>query len=129
MEGDNAMDQDDVRALYPQLGSALRDYMAQQLNTRTRMATGTRLTEGHEREESEEIPSGDLATMCKGVAINANPRRSYLDQQPYGDELLQTMRDAYDRYYGRSTPQPGGFVVYRISLLLSTIDRLLQGKQ
>jgi len=123
------MDQDDVRALYPQLGSELRDYMARQLNTRTRLATGTRLTEGQEREESEEIPSGDLATMCKGVAINADPHRSYLDQQPYGDELLQTVRDAYDRYYGRSAPHASGFVLYRIPFIISTIDRLLQGKQ
>jgi len=93
------------------------------------VATGTRLTEGWESEESEEIPSGDLATLCEGVAISADPHRSYLDRRPYGAELLQTVRDAYDRYYGRSTPHPGGFMLYRIPLLLSTIDRLLQGKQ
>jgi len=120
------MNQDDVRALYPQLGGELRNYMAQQLNTRTRLATGTTLTESHEREE---IPSGDLATICKEVAINADPHRSYLDRQPYGDELLQMVRDAYDSYYGRSAPHPGGFVLYRIPFLLSTIERLLQGKQ
>ncbi len=81
------MDRDDLRALYPQLGDALRDYMGRQLYTRTRLATGTRLTEGRESEESEEISSGDLATICKGVAISADPHRSYLDQQSYGSEL------------------------------------------